>query len=189
MSMHKRGFTIFFAVLVASLAMAVGLAIYDLLSRELVLSQTATQSQYAIYAADTGVECALYWDSKFTDSDKSAFATSSNDSWPSSGVPCVVMNNGSLVPQDIALYGTPPATFAIPPTNWTAWTTSASSTGAVTTFTIVLGITATSPCAQVVVNKFSVSGGPVQTNVVSHGYNTCSTGGVVRLERALQVSY
>jgi hypothetical protein len=34
---YNRGFTIFFAVLVASLALAVGLVIYDLLNRSLAL--------------------------------------------------------------------------------------------------------------------------------------------------------
>ncbi len=35
----KKGFTIFFAVLVSSLALSVGLAIYDLITRELTLSR------------------------------------------------------------------------------------------------------------------------------------------------------
>ena len=60
-----KGFTIFFAMLVGALALSIGLAIYDLTVRELDLSATATQSQYAIYAADSGAECALYWDNKY----------------------------------------------------------------------------------------------------------------------------
>ncbi len=79
---RRRGFTILFAMLVSSLALAIGLAIYDITVRELDLSSTATQSQYAIYAADTGAECALYWDSK------NIFATSSQSSVPASGVLC-----------------------------------------------------------------------------------------------------
>lgn len=77
-----RGFTVLFAMLVSSLALAIGVAIYDITVRELDLSSTATQSQYAIYAADTGAECALYWDSK------NIFATSSQSSVPASGVLC-----------------------------------------------------------------------------------------------------
>src|SRR3990167_2937388 len=90
----KKGFTIFFAMLVGSLALAVGVAIYDLTARELDLSQTATQSQYAIYAADTGAECALYWDFKCTtlgpcaSAANSAFSTSSQSVTPLSGVVC-----------------------------------------------------------------------------------------------------
>lgn len=71
----------FFAVLVSSLALAIGLAIYDLVVRELQLSTTTAQSQYAIYAADTGVECALYWDFKYPypNGSTSIFPTSTDD--------------------------------------------------------------------------------------------------------------
>lgn len=194
--MHKRGFTIFFAVLVSSLALAVGLAIYDLLSRELILSQTATQSQYAIYAADTGAECALYWDNKYVGPDglTSAFATSTDSDPPASGVFCTLQNNGSS--QDIALYGTPGGTFGPPPgsgsTAWSSWCwddarcQAPTANAATTTFYIVLGTSASSPCAKVEVAKV---GDPSQTTVISHGYNTCASTGVVRLERALQVNY
>jgi hypothetical protein len=182
----RQGFTIFFAVLVSSLALAVGVAIYDLLSRELLLSQTATQSQYAIYAADTGAECALYWDSKYGGAG-SAFATSTTSNPPASGVTCTMQTNGS--PQDIAANGTPPATFGIPPNNWTSWSIVSTADAATTTFYVLIGSTATSPCAQVTVGKSSVGGSPSQTNIVSHGYNTCANTGVVRIERALQVTY
>ena len=57
------GFTILFAVLTSSLLLAIGVAIFNLTYRELLLSSSARDSQFAIYAADTGVECALYWDS------------------------------------------------------------------------------------------------------------------------------
>ena len=55
----NKGFTLFFALLVSSLALAIGVSIYDITVRELNLSEAATQSQYAVYAADTGAECAL----------------------------------------------------------------------------------------------------------------------------------
>ncbi|HVV38927.1 MAG TPA: hypothetical protein VHD31_01215 [Candidatus Paceibacterota bacterium] len=163
--MHKRGFTVFFAVLVSSLALAIGLAVYDLLVRELALSQTATQSQYAIYASDMGAECALYWDAKYNTSD-SAFATSSTFTViPSS--PAVTCNG-----QDITAQLRAPAT---------------SANAATTTFTLsTVSGNAAAPCATVTVAK---AGNPSQTTVTSHGYNTCSSTGIVRLERALQINY
>lgn len=168
--MKKRGFTIFFAVLVASLSLSVGLAIYDLLIRELALSQVATQSQYAIYAADMGSECALYWDSKYSvvnvnDIDGSAFATSSSGAGDVAASAQAYCNT-----QDI--------------TN--GWTTVTTPTSAVTTFQILTGASSVNPCAVVTVTK---NGNPSATTVVSHGYNTCAVGGIVRIERALQVSY
>ena len=50
----KEGFTLFYALLVASLALSIGAAIFDITLREIDLSSAATQSQYAVYVADTG---------------------------------------------------------------------------------------------------------------------------------------
>lgn len=177
-----KGFTIFFAVLVTSLALAIGLSIYDLTVRELDLSATVNQSQYAIYAADTGAECALYWDTHCSFSGctaGSAFATSSGSTLPGSGEG-IVCNA-----QDIVGAGTPPSPYVPPPTGWSAWDTSQrTATAATTTFTVSF---APQPyCVTVTVSK---SGTPVQTVVTAHGYNTCAPGGVTQLERALQVSY
>ncbi len=155
-------------MLVGSLALSVGLAIYDLTVRELDLSSTATQSQYAIYAADTGAECALYWDFKCSlgpctsnGGTKSAFATSSQSVTPLSGVLCSS--------QDVA---------AVP------WTLDITPNSATTTFNINF---APQPyCATITVAK---SGSPVLTTVTAHGYNTCVSGAINRLERVLQVTY
>lgn len=155
----KQGYTVFFAALVASLALAVGLAIYDLTVREVELSRTATQSQYAIYAADTGAECALFWDNKYQWSG-SAFATTSAYT-PAGSIVC----NGQTV--------------SITPT--------AGASAATTTFTLLF-----SPqpyCAAVTIAKV---GNPAQTTLVSRGYNTScppTETGIIRLERALRVSY
>lgn len=183
---NKRGFTIFFAVLVASLSLSVGLVIYDLLVRQLTLSQVVTQSQYAIYAADTGAECALYWDLKFTDiapsdADGSAFATSSH--WVSGGT-ADGMDTVECNGQDIALTNpiisnTPKAYAAIND----GWDIEIAAPTTTTTFWISMG-TAAAPCAKVEVSK---QGNPSQTTIVSHGYNTC--GGGLRLERSLQINY
>ncbi len=165
----RRGFTIFFAMLVGSLALAVGVAIYDLTVRELDLSQTATQSQYAIYAADTGAECALYWDFKCPGSlcsagaAGSAFATSSQSIGPltPTGITCNSV--------DITAALSNPA---------------ASPSAATTTFTVTF---LPQPyCVTVQVEK---SGAPTLTTITSKGYNTCASAGVTRLERVLQVKY
>lgn len=60
--LQPKGFTTLFAVLVASLLLAIGIAIFNITYKELLLSSSARESQFAIYAADTGLECALYWD-------------------------------------------------------------------------------------------------------------------------------
>lgn len=179
---NPKGFTIFFAVLVSSLALAIGLAIYDLLIRELELSKTATESQYAIYAADTGAECALYWDSKAPPLNgfPSVFATSSgngNASPPSSGVWC---ND-----QDIA------ATAVVADTWPDTDLSDGSSAVSVFEVSLIAG-DSTSPCAIVTVEKTAANpGDPSSTKITSRGRNTsCGavTGGL-QLERALEVNY
>lgn len=56
------GFTLLFAALAGSLLFSVGIAIANLAIRELALSSAGRESQFAFYAADSGAECALYWD-------------------------------------------------------------------------------------------------------------------------------
>ncbi len=164
--MKKNGFTIFFATLITSLALAIGLSIYDLTVRELNLSATANQSQYAIYAADTGAECALYWDTQCEASGcnaGSAFATSTESTVPVAGAG--LLCNG----QDIV---------AAP------WSVTQADYDATTTITI--NFSPQPYCAIVTIAK---TGTPARTTIISHGYNTCAAGGVTRVERALQVSY
>lgn len=57
-----RGFTLLLAVLVSGILLALGLAIYNIVAKDLVLSSSGRESQFAFYASDTGIECALYWD-------------------------------------------------------------------------------------------------------------------------------
>ena len=179
----KRGFTIFFAVLVASLALAIGLAILDLTLRQLQLSEVTSQSQYAIYAADTGAECALYWDNKCTFAGctctsyggssscvtGTGFATSTASTHlpaPDSGMIC----QGQDLP---TLWGTP---------------TEAGS-AATTTFIMSAAGSATGPCATVEVAKYVDAQGYPRTNVYSFGHNTCNTSAPNLVERELEVSY
>ena len=61
-SCRSRGFTLLFAALATSLLMSIGLVILKIAIKNAMLSGIAEQSQLAIYAADTGFECALYWD-------------------------------------------------------------------------------------------------------------------------------
>lgn len=61
----QRGFTLLLAALVASVALTVGAAIYSLTVKQIRLSSLGRDSALAWYTADTGAECALYWDSKY----------------------------------------------------------------------------------------------------------------------------
>ena len=60
----KEGFTLFVAMIVASLLLAVGFSISNIILKQLLLSGSGKDSQIAFYAADSGEECAQFWDSK-----------------------------------------------------------------------------------------------------------------------------
>lgn len=59
---NQKGFVILFTVLIASIVLAIALGIASISFREVLLSSTARDGEYAFFAADTGAECALYWD-------------------------------------------------------------------------------------------------------------------------------
>ena len=177
----NKGFTIFFAMLVGGLALAVGIAIYDLTVRELDLSGTATQSQYAIYAADTGAECALYWDTRSVAVIEDVtsvgairqyvFATSSGSSVisviPNSDIKCFNGVDITDPPWNIA-YGNSPDS-------------------AVTTFELK-DADLTKPCVIVEVSKIDTGGGVFSTTIDSRGRSSCDSN-PRRVERGLKVSY
>ncbi len=60
----KGGFALLFSVLVSSLLLTIGLSILNISIKELAISTASKQSIHAFYAADSGLECAKYWDLK-----------------------------------------------------------------------------------------------------------------------------
>ena len=56
------GFTLLLAALISSIVLVLGASIFGIAQKELTLSSIGRDSQFAFYAADTGAECALYWD-------------------------------------------------------------------------------------------------------------------------------
>jgi Tfp pilus assembly protein PilX len=61
----QKGFALVIAVILTSVSLAIGIALLDVAYKQVILSATAKQSQYAFYAADGLLECALYHDQKF----------------------------------------------------------------------------------------------------------------------------
>lgn len=52
------------AVVLSSVILSLALALLDVAYKQIVLASTAKQSQYAFYAADSALECILYYDQK-----------------------------------------------------------------------------------------------------------------------------
>ena len=58
----NRGFTMLVAVIVTGMLLIVSFAVVNVAVRQLVIANSNEESQHAFYAADSGTECAVYWD-------------------------------------------------------------------------------------------------------------------------------
>lgn len=193
MAQRNSGFTILYAILIASLLLAIGVSIFNISIREFNLSLYANQSQEAIFAADAGYECAYFWnDMKFTDSTGRlyrGFATSSNSlSMVQPEMKCgtrLSSFNPVVGGGDLGLAGHPHVDLTTDPTDPTP--------KAVSTFILYLDGTETLPdrkgkCAVVTVTNSVISGAAV-TQIDSRGYNTCDSSNPRIVERGITLYY
>ena len=68
-SKFQRGFALYIALITMGVLTLVAFSISKIAFKEVTLSRIGKESQIAFYAADTGVECALYGDVKLWESD------------------------------------------------------------------------------------------------------------------------
>ena len=62
---RQQGFALLVAVIFMSVMLSLGLALSSLGYKQEILASSAIESQYAFYAADAGLECALYQDQQW----------------------------------------------------------------------------------------------------------------------------
>lgn len=91
----EKGFTLFIALVITGTLLLVAMAIISLSVKEAFISGTARDSQYAFYAADSGLECAIYWDVVNNSSGYSAFYTPSGSQGGEQGGTTWVGQNSS----------------------------------------------------------------------------------------------
>jgi hypothetical protein len=91
----QRGFTLLLAALVASTMLALGSSVFLIAQKQITLSSVGRDSQFAFYAADTGAECALYWDFRVDKYDY-IFATSSVSTSHAGDVVCDNQHAGNV---------------------------------------------------------------------------------------------
>lgn len=161
----NKGFALLFAMLASSVLLSVAVAIWSISLREVIFSSFGRESETAFFVADTGMECALYWDFK------GAFATStSRTSLPSSNCP-------QQSPKAIRC-GDQPITPMI---------TSCNSLNAVTEFSLT---STAGVCADVVITKTGNNQNSFSTTKIeSRGHNTCVFSSPTLVERGLRVTY
>ena len=163
----NRGFTLLFAVLIASVLLSVALAIFSQMYKSLLLSSASKESLAAFYAADSGIECVLYWDLKHDGFDESVFPTLGNLDGENGNITC----NGYNLPN--------------------GWNVVDSPISVTTTFDLYFsgGFLPTEGCTKVIVIKtVNFIDGTVNTDIQSRGYNICDSS-PRKLERAVRVTY
>jgi hypothetical protein len=60
----NRGIALLFTLLIISVAVSLSIGVFNIIVGELEIGEGARESTEAFYAADSGVECILYWDLK-----------------------------------------------------------------------------------------------------------------------------
>ena len=61
---ENRGVTLFIAVTIMAILLFISFAVVNIALKSTIFATSGRDSQFAFYAADAGIECALYWDTK-----------------------------------------------------------------------------------------------------------------------------
>ena len=165
----KWGMTLFIAIAVMGILLLITFAIVNITMKATLFASSGRDSQFAFFAADAGMECALYWDSRV---DPSKF----DPTTPGGSIICAndTMSGTGGVGSDTILGTT---------------TVTKIGGGSLSTFGFVMNQSSVvenrvNHCAIVTVTK---SGG--STTIKSRGYNTCDINNTRRVERGIEVTY
>ena len=157
-----RGLTLLIAVILSSVVLSVALSLLDITYKQIILTSSAKQSQFAFYSADSAMECALYWDQKMD-----AFSYTAS-SYLTSGITCADAS------------GNVQTIFPLAAPN------SSSQSGSVRTTVINLPCTGGGTSGQVTISKPSGSG---TATIFATGYSSCSSSDPRRIERGVKATY
>ncbi len=152
-----------FAVLISIIVLAVGASIVNIALKQIVLSGVGRESQYAFYAANTGIECAIYWDLNhdvFAEVDGNLGLK--KDTAKCAGV--MLLGDGKLESEG------------------------SDGEKAISTFKLSM-LPAEDRCVDVTVEKLIENNAIASTTVISRGYNTCDEKSPRRTERGLRITY
>jgi Tfp pilus assembly protein PilX len=187
----SRGYTLLFAMIVASIVLALGVSLLTISRKEFALSSSATQSTNAFYAADSGIGCAEYWDNN------GAFSTST-----------FVLGTQVQCSYNFIINTPASSTVTMAPTPGDVSGQDCSNASCTFTFYAPFSTDGTSnkSCAYVTIDKHYAPNLVVSdptyryTTITSRGYNIgynptpasgpdCSSPSPKKVERAIQVTY
>ena len=168
-----RGFTLLAAIITTSMLLIVSFVVANVALKQLVLSRSSQESQYSFYNADSGTECAIFWDLKNAGG-VSAFATSTANT-----ITC----NGQSISVASPVVPTLPAS-----------TPTLIGGGGNANPTSIFKIDFPKGCTIVKVTKSyppqaPYNGQVLLTQINSYGYNTCDTSASRRFERGVNITY
>jgi hypothetical protein len=179
MTIHskKSGYTLLFAVLISTLILGIAVFISGIARKQYILSSTALDSMYSLYAADSGIECVAA------------------SGVPSSTAPVAINCNSQPV--------TPSYTVSTPG----LYPDQDSSAPNVSESTFNFGFYPPSPpsvpltgCAVIKIDTYKETSGGYHAIIVSRGYNLCTKDPITgaygpnptsprTVERALRLDY
>jgi len=167
----RRGFALLFAVLTASLLLAIGMSIFRISFKELTISIAARDSQIAFYAADSARECAVYWDIK-----TGAFPACLNDTCSShtNDGPSQITCGFSTIPITVDSYNNP---MIYKFDNFVTYDSDSN----------LHPENSVEPIADITITKTYDSGNNIRTNISALGHNVGIVGR--RLERGIFQTY
>ncbi|MDO8575326.1 MAG: hypothetical protein Q7R78_01325 [bacterium] len=195
---RTKGYTLLYAVLLAGVVMIVGVSILMIGKKELMLSEGLTESQRAIYAADSGLECFKALDNT------GMFATSTNNIQYTD----MLCNNSAARPINNINNPRNNNTGSLKQGNNSPWELKMSNDDPAQEDVYVLGIYVADnitnpdnpnknpdtlkklPCFSIRVYKTwnDTSVWPA-TTITSKGYSTCDPADTRRVERTLEMNY
>lgn len=173
----KNGFALLLSLIVTSILLVVGLGVSGVAFREIQLSSFGNQSEIAFYAAETGLECGMYWDKVMIDASILNDGDSGNDE--SQAALSSFINDGSGGPiRSMSCLGAGVAPSSL-----------ISLLGDTAEFDLGSG---NAPCAKVEVKKVETLSHPgslawAKTFITSTGYNTCDDSDPRRVGRVLEL--
>lgn len=172
---EKKGFAVLFSVMLASFLITLGISIFSISLKEIMITTSVRDSQIAYYAADSARECAVYWDIK-----QGVFPPCFNDD--GSFAECSLTSNPSIKPTitcngfDIDVSFSKPQ--FVSTVYWTGPDTLKDFFKYGTSSTNIV-----SPRADIKISKDYTSGS-IQTTIETYGHNTGILGR--RVERGIR---
>jgi Tfp pilus assembly protein PilE len=167
----KKGFTLLYSVLVMGVLLSIVYSILNISYKQISLSSVAKDSQVSFYMADTGAECAQFWDNQ------GSFSTTS----PS-------LRTITCHGQNFSVGGRYGATDSVANSSTVTCPVTITHSCSLSQFTVTLQNTGLVNPPEVVVSLYK-DNSTGETTVISSGHNTNQANNLRRIERSVKLVY